>query len=111
MRCYNAIELNEDTKETLRKRLLELNLTQELNVLGYKNQYFDVFLVSQWSETILKKFECRKVIGWFILRSFKLALIFHFSGAGKMTGIVIAIVILTAIIVLAVISAFFYVFK
>jgi hypothetical protein len=40
VRCYNAIELNEDTEVLLRQHLIKLNLDRELDVLGYKSQYF-----------------------------------------------------------------------
>ena len=65
VRCYNAIELSEETEGQLRQGLNKSGLHRELDALGYRNQHYDVFLISQWSETMKTDFECKKVIGSF----------------------------------------------
>ena len=65
VRCYNAIELNEETEGQLRQGLNKSGLHRELDTLGYRNQHYDVFLISQWSETMKTDFECKNVISSF----------------------------------------------
>jgi hypothetical protein len=110
VRCYNAIELSEDTEEQLRQGLNKSELHRELDILGYRNQYYDVFLISQWSQTMKTDFECKKVIG-LSNKIFGVSSELVFLGSSQMTAIGAGICIVTAIIVLAVISAVFYVFR
>ena len=65
VRCYNSIEMSEETEGQLRQGLNKSGLHRELDTLGYRNQHYDVFLISQWSETMKTDFECKKVIGSF----------------------------------------------
>ena len=110
VRCYNAVELSAETEEQLRQGLNRSGLSRELGALGYRNQYHDVFLISQWSDTVKTDFECKTVIGMFV----KLLNVFVnqvITGSGQMTAVVAGVCIVTAIIVLAVIAAVFYVYR
>ena len=63
VRCYTYLHLSQGTEEQLRSQLATSQLTLELDALSQRNQNFEVFLISDWSQTMQTDFGCQKVIG------------------------------------------------
>ena len=92
VRCYNILEMTRSTLNVLKDKLRNLNMTKELASMKNQNQYFDLVLLSEWSDPIRSNFTCKKVLG-----------------LGHMTAVGIAVSVVTAVIALIFIFFLLYI--